>query len=123
MVFRVLLLSAALTTLPFTGRAAPHNAVPELVAESAGFAPGRPVTLALRFVMAPGWHIYWKNPGDSGTPPSVKWKLPAGVKAGPFAWPTPKKIDMPPLSNLGYEGEASLLAELAVPASYEGARL
>lgn len=121
--YRALLLAAALTALPHEGAAAPHNAVPELVTESASFSTGRPVTLALRFAMAPGWHIYWRNPGDSGTPPSVKWTLPPGVTAGPFAWPTPKKIDMPPLSNLGYEGEAALLAELEVPASYSGSRL
>ena len=34
-----------------------------------------------------GWHIYWQNPGDSGLPTTIAWKLPPGVdrRADPVA--------------------------------------
>ena len=32
----------------------------------------------LYFKLEPGWHIYWKNPGDAGEPPHIQWTLPAG---------------------------------------------
>ena len=50
----------------------------DLVAEPAPIVSGKTVTVALRLIPVSGWHIYWKNPGDSGLPPSVTWKLPAG---------------------------------------------
>jgi DsbC/DsbD-like thiol-disulfide interchange protein len=32
-------------------------------------------TLGLYFKLEPGWHIYWKNAGDSGEPPRARWTL------------------------------------------------
>jgi suppressor for copper-sensitivity B len=42
---------------------------------SAGEATGSAgsVDLGLDFRLAPGWHIYWRSPGDAGYPPSVDW--------------------------------------------------
>lgn len=38
------------------------------------------VVEGLRFRLLPGWHIYWRNPGDSGGPPTIKWSVPDGVE-------------------------------------------
>ena len=27
----------------------------------------------LYFKLEPGWHVYWKNPGDAGEAPQIKW--------------------------------------------------
>ncbi|MFM9144903.1 MAG: thiol:disulfide interchange protein, partial [Phycisphaerales bacterium] len=27
---------------------------------------------------APGWHVYWENPGDSGSAPRIELTLPRG---------------------------------------------
>jgi hypothetical protein len=32
--------------------------------------------------MEKGWHTYWRNPGDSGLPTTLDWKLPTGIAAG-----------------------------------------
>src|SRR3974390_1419563 len=53
-----------------------------LVAERTALVPGEPLTIALRLAIAPGWHTYWRNPGDSGLPTTLAWQLPAGVSAG-----------------------------------------
>lgn len=44
----------------------------ELVSETATVEAGRPFWVALRFTLQPGWHIYWKNPGDSGEAPHIR---------------------------------------------------
>ncbi len=46
------------------------------------------IKLALEFNLKPGWHIYWRNPGDAGFPPTVSAKPP--VVLGPIAFPPPE---------------------------------
>ena len=87
----------------------------DLVAEPTPILSGKTVTLALRFNPVPGWHIYWRNPGDSGLPPSVTWKLPPGWTAGPLQFPFPEKILLPPLVSYGYEQETLLLTTFTIP--------
>ncbi|MCC6869643.1 MAG: thioredoxin family protein [Burkholderiales bacterium] len=89
----------------------------ELVAERTAFVPGTTTTVALRLAMADGWHTYWRNPGDTGLPTTLAWKLPGGVTAGPIQWPAPRALPVGPLMNFGYEGEVFLLTEVAIPAS------
>ena len=55
--------------LPSAGRGAaveqPHSRA-ELIAERTALEPGQTVTVALRLQLEEHWHVYWKNPGDSG---------------------------------------------------------
>jgi thiol:disulfide interchange protein DsbD len=71
--------------------------------------------LALRFELNPGWHIYWRNPGDSGGPPLVEWHLPPGAKAGDFEWPVPSRIPLESLVNYGYENRVVLPLKITLP--------
>jgi thiol:disulfide interchange protein/DsbC/DsbD-like thiol-disulfide interchange protein len=87
----------------------------ELVPEHTALVPGQPTTVALRLRMADGWHTYWQNPGDSGLPTTLTWKLPNGVGVGGIEWPAPRALPAGPLVNYGYEGEVLLLTELTVP--------
>jgi thiol:disulfide interchange protein DsbD len=84
----------------------------ELVAATTALVPGEPLAVALRLRMEQGWHTYWQNPGDSGLPTTLSWKLPAGVEAGPIEWPAPHLLPVGPLANFGYEGEVLLLTRL-----------
>ena len=76
--------------------------------------PGTTVWVAIRQVIAPGWHTYWRNPGDSGLATSVSWDMPKGVTAGEPQWPTPERFTTGPIVNYGYSGEATLLVPLAI---------
>ncbi|WP_245969724.1 protein-disulfide reductase DsbD family protein [Thiocapsa rosea] len=89
-----------------------------LVAERSEIAPGETVDLALVFEIRPGWHTYWRNPGDSGDPPRVEWTLPEGVEAGPLSWPRPEVIPVGPLANYGYSERVVHLIALSVPADW-----
>ena len=92
----------------------------ELLAEKAAARPGDTVTIALRQVIKPGWHTYWSNPGDSGEPTRIGWKLPAGASAGAIAWPLPSAIPVGPLMNYGYSGEILLLSDITLPNDVSG---
>jgi thiol:disulfide interchange protein len=59
----------------------------------------------LYFKLDPGWHIYWKNAGDSGEPPHMKWTLPDGITASELEFPPPKRLPLGPLMDFGYENE------------------
>ena len=69
-------------------------------------------TYSVKFKLDPGWHTYWKNPGDSGEKTSFEWTLPDGFKIdGPF-WPQPEKIPHPPLMTFGYNDEVIVFFKL-----------
>jgi thiol:disulfide interchange protein/DsbC/DsbD-like thiol-disulfide interchange protein len=92
----------------------------ELLAEKAAARPGDTVTIALRQLITPGWHTYWSNPGDSGEPTRIDWRLPAGASGSAIAWPLPKAIPVGPLMNYGYSGEILLLSEITLPRDLAG---
>ena len=86
-----------------------------LIPETAIVAPGRMVTLALMMRPKPGWHGYWKNPGDSGMETQIAWELPAGLTAGPIQYPVPDRLVMAGLMNYVYKGDYAQLIDVAVP--------
>ena len=79
--------------------------------KTAGVAPGGTITVALEEKIAPGWHTYWKNPGDAGAPTEIEWTLPPGWKADAIQWPRPKRLPVGPLMDYGYEGTLWLLTK------------
>ena len=97
-----------------------ENAEAELVAAREAAEPGQPILVALRLKAKPGWHTYWRNPGDSGQPTAIEWRLPAGYSAGAIRWPVPRRLPIGPLANFGYEGEVLLASEIRVPAGARG---
>ncbi|HEX2150413.1 MAG TPA: protein-disulfide reductase DsbD domain-containing protein, partial [Stellaceae bacterium] len=86
-----------------------------LVAETRSIAPGETVWVALRLEMRPGWHVYWRNPGDAGLPPEIAWKLPPGFTAGEIAWPIPERFVVDKIGNYGYGGAVDLLIPVTAP--------
>ncbi len=97
---------------PGTGRAAStgasENTKVTLLSEQSSVRPGAPFTVGLRMEMRDGWHTYWKNPGDSGLPLRIEWKLPEGFSAGPIDWPAPERMPTGPEMSYGYAGEVLL---------------
>ena len=83
---------------------APHLAV-SLLVPPAQVYPGQSFTAGLDFKLESGWHVYWINAGDSGEPPAITWKLPAGITAGNLQFPPPKRLPLGPLMDFGYEDE------------------
>jgi thiol:disulfide interchange protein DsbD len=91
----------------------PHAEV-RLLSETPAAVPGGTLWLGIRFDLAPHWHVYWRNPGDSGEPPRADWQLPPGWQAGEIQWPVPERIPVGPLVNYGYEDSVLLLVPVEV---------
>jgi thiol:disulfide interchange protein DsbD len=101
------LLSIAAVASPLVGckdatkTSGPHTKV-ELIADQDSVSPGSTFSLGVKFALDPGWHIYWKNPGDSGLPPRFAWKNPPHVSVDGPLWPYPERISTGPLTNFGF---------------------
>jgi thiol:disulfide interchange protein/DsbC/DsbD-like thiol-disulfide interchange protein len=88
----------------------------ELLSETTGAAPGSTLYVALRQKIVPGWHTYWRNPGDAGQATSLTWTLPPGWSAGDIVWPTPERYIAGPLMNYVFSDEVYLPVPITVPA-------
>jgi len=92
-----------------------EHATVTLLSEQVNAAPDQTLWLALRFELIPHWHIYWRNPGASGSAPVIRWTLPQGWEIGEIHWPVPKRIQVGPLTNYGYEEDVTLLVPVELP--------
>ncbi|MBS0525971.1 MAG: thioredoxin family protein [Proteobacteria bacterium] len=97
-----------------------ENIRAELVSEVSEVKAGEPFWVGLHFTIRPKWHTYWKNPGDSGLPTEINWKLPAGAKADPIVWPAPTVFDIGGVINYGYHDDVVLLTKITPPADTSG---
>lgn len=77
----------------------------QLVVPSSTLSSGAATNGGLYFKLEQGWHVYWKNAGDSGEPPRIRWTLPGGITAGPLKFPPPARLPLGPLMDFGYENE------------------
>ncbi|MEZ5814577.1 MAG: protein-disulfide reductase DsbD family protein [Alphaproteobacteria bacterium] len=100
----------------------PSNAIAQdplvkirILPEKGKIAPDENIWIAIEQSITPHWHTYWKNPGDSGTTPSITWTLPEGFEISEIHWPAPHKLPYGPLLNYGYEDKAILLQKLTAP--------
>ena len=59
--------------------------------------------VGLKLDMDPGWHTYWKNPGDSGGPFSIMWSHQMDIIIEDVSWPAPEIIPYDPLITYGYK--------------------
>jgi len=117
---RVVCLGILLCFGSVQGESAPVSAqhlTLELIAENASIAPAVSFRAGLKFNLEKGWHVYWINPGDSGQPPKVEWKLPEGFQAGEIEWPTPSRLPISKLMDYGYEDKVLLMMPIHPPAS------
>ncbi|MDI2090549.1 protein-disulfide reductase DsbD family protein [Commensalibacter oyaizuii] len=66
--------------------------------------------LGLRIRLIPGWHTYWKNPGDAGEPASVIAQVnEIGKKIeGKIDWPAPEPLSENGLMSYVYKGDVVL---------------
>ena len=108
-------LCAGLLLASAAAHAAPSHIAAQLVAEGP-VAPGGETRLAIRMTPAPGWHGYWRNPGDAGFGMQLDWSLPTGAKVGDPAYPLPKTLLVAGLMNHVYESEYALLVPFTAPA-------
>ena len=121
---RLSALAAMATTLFALIVAAPAMAAPvktahleaEIVSQSKSAPAGSTVYVALHQKIIPGWHTYWRNPGDAGQATSLAWTLPAGWNASDIVWPQPERFLSGPLMNYVFSDDVYLPVAITIPA-------
>ena len=53
----------------------------------------------------PGWKTYWRNPGDSGVPPTFDWSGSKNVKSVEVLYPMPHRFADANGTAIGYDDE------------------
>jgi DsbC/DsbD-like thiol-disulfide interchange protein len=82
-----------------------HSAVRLL----AGSRSGAVLLGGIAFQLQPGWHTYWRNPGDSGVPPRIDFSKSENIEAVTILWPAPTKFpDGSGGTSLGYQKQVVL---------------
>ncbi len=79
-----------------------------LSSDSQVIFPGKPFKLFVTFDMQPGWHIYYKDPGQSGMPTQVDLTLPKGFTAQALSWPPAETFKEDGIVTYGYSKKARL---------------
>jgi DsbC/DsbD-like thiol-disulfide interchange protein len=54
--------------------------------------------------LAPGWHAYWRMPGDGGLAPVMDWSDSVNLKDVTVQWPVPRRFSDAGLQSFGYTG-------------------
>ncbi len=60
---------------------------------------------AIQLRMDPGWKTYWRNPGDSGVPPTFDWSGSKNLKSAEVLYPAPHRFADANGTAIGYDGE------------------
>ncbi len=84
------------------------HVVVSLVSSYQTVTKDKPFHIALKFLIDKDWHVYWKNPGDSGASPRIEWLKSDDIEISDFKWPAPYEIPVGPLTNYGYDDEVLL---------------
>lgn len=72
--------------------AEPHTAV-RLIAGSLTKSDNATfVRAGIEIKLDPGWHTYWRDPGDSGAPPVLDFSGSDNVKTVKVLWPAPQRF-------------------------------
>lgn len=91
----------------------------ELIAELTAIEPGEQMWLAVHYGIKAQWHLYWRNPGNSGSPPSFEFEAPEGVVIGEAVWPAPmRKVESEILLSNIFEDSLTVLFPVALDAAY-----
>ncbi|MDZ7625295.1 MAG: protein-disulfide reductase DsbD family protein [Ignavibacteriaceae bacterium] len=90
----------------------------KILVDSFSLGKSRVIPIGILIDLEKDWHIYWRNPGDSGMPTSIDFELPDGVSISEIKWPVPKVFEYEGLASYGYDGQILLIAELNVPENF-----
>jgi DsbC/DsbD-like thiol-disulfide interchange protein len=79
-----------------------------LIAGSPAAGKTAPTRAGIQIRLKPGWHTYWRYPGDAGVPPRFDFAGSQNVKAVEVLWPAPQRIAEESLVAIGYTGDLTL---------------
>jgi DsbC/DsbD-like thiol-disulfide interchange protein len=72
-----------------------------------------PLRAGIEIKMQPGWHTYWRYPGDSGVPPRFDFSGSENLKSAKVLYPAPHLHSDAGGQSLGYEGSVILPVQVS----------
>lgn len=113
--FFILMLCLSCITTAQAADAPERHVQIRLIPEHSPVKGNEAIMIGIEQTIAPGWHTYWANPGDSGEAMRIKWTLPEGFEVSEPRWPVPHVIKIGPLVNYGYKDRAMVFQDLSIP--------
>jgi DsbC/DsbD-like thiol-disulfide interchange protein len=92
-------LGGAPSSSPWT---ASTNSKVRLVSGMVVNGSGTALAAGVQLRMDPGWKTYWRNPGDSGVPPSFDWTGSKNLKGAEVLYPAPHRFADAGGTAIGY---------------------
>ena len=110
-------LAAATQAAPFAGAFGSNapDVTAEIVADRTAGTPMAAYRVGVLLKHAPGWHTYWKFPGDSGYATTITWQLPRRWEITPLEAPLPERVTTGPVTSFVYKGDVLIPFRLAIP--------
>jgi suppressor for copper-sensitivity B len=97
-----------------TGWVGDDQAAARLVTASDAVGAAKTVEAGIEIRLAPGWHVYWRTPGDAGIPPSVDWSGSENLAHAEIAWPAPSRYSLQGFETAAYRGHVLLPVALTL---------
>ena len=63
--------------------------------------------MVLQKKLSPGWHSYWRSPGEAGLAPTFDWSESDNIESVEIYFPSPKRFDEMGLTTFGYADEVN----------------
>lgn len=63
---------------------------------------------AVEITLEPGWHTYWRTPGEAGVPPQFDWSGSTNLASVGYEWPRPRVFESFGMATIGYRGSLVL---------------
>jgi DsbC/DsbD-like thiol-disulfide interchange protein len=79
-----------------------------LIAGAGPSGQGAALRAGVEIRLKPGWHTYWRYPGDAGVPPRFEFGGSQNVKAVEVLWPAPRRLPEAGLDTIGYDRDVIL---------------
>lgn len=87
----------------------------KLIADTTAIEPGKPFRIGAEISLQPGWHVYYREPGDSGMPTKVDIKLPEGFSVVKVEWEKPTRFEAEGLITYGYTDKTVISVTVMPP--------
>ncbi len=84
---------------------------------------GTRLDAAIELRLAPGWHTYWRTPGDAGLATTADWSGSRNLSKAEIAWPAPRRLSIDRLENNVYLDRVVLPVTLTLTRPGEPLRL
>jgi len=94
-----------------------NQVVAQLYSDRDAVVPGGNLNLIVSLKIDPGWHVYWRGPGEApGAPTKISWELPDGLEAGRVQFPIPEEYYVKELAATSYVHSGTTLFIIPVHA-------